>query len=91
MQDKDKTEITPSYDEELNTLKFTYIEAATAIDKMKEPRVELIVLSEAMRAAHSVNRCASDPAFAKFLYEDLAPGLIKRLHKERSNDENVSY
>jgi len=35
------------------------------------------------------DRCSTDDAFAKFLYEDLAPGLAKRLHKERSQDDKV--
>jgi len=54
---------------------------------MKEPIIELVILRDAMQAAVSTNRCASDDAFAKFLWDDMGPGLAKRLHKERSNDE----
>ena len=57
---------------------------------MKEPVNELNVLATALTEAIVQDRCGSDKDFATFLYEDMAPGLIKRLHKERSNDENVS-
>lgn len=58
---------------------------------MKEPINELNTLATALAEALVQDRCSTDKDFATFLYEDLAPGLIKRLHKERSNDENVSF
>ena len=75
---------------DLRLLKETYIIAAQAIDKMKEPSNELSILAEALMEAITLNRTVIQQEFATFLYEDLAPGLAKRLHKERSNDETVS-
>lgn len=57
---------------------------------MREPSNELSTLAIAMSVAVLNDRCATDPDFATFLYEDMGPGLAKRLSKERSNDENVS-
>jgi len=90
MGEQDKTETTASNNGDLNQLKETFIAVATAIDKMHEPKNDLNVLSLALGAAVSSDRCSTDAAFATFLYEDLGPGLVKRLHKERSNDETVS-
>jgi len=75
---------------ELNALKETYIKVAQTIDQMKEPAAELSMLRDTLRAAVECDRCSHDAAFAKFLWEDLAPGLAKRLNKERSNDDKVS-
>jgi len=57
---------------------------------MREPAAELSVICDTLRAAIKIDRCSTDDAFAKFLYEDLGPGLAKRLHKERSQDDKVS-
>jgi hypothetical protein len=43
-----------------------------------------------MAQAVVTDRVGNEPEFATFLYEDLGPGLAKRLHKERSVDETVS-
>lgn len=45
-------------------------------------------LAEALNSAIEKDRCATDLEFATFLYEDMAPGLAKRMEKERSNDQN---
>ncbi len=76
--------------DDLKMLKEKFITAATAIDKMQEPKQELNDLAHAMAEALRTDRVRNDPAFATFLYEDLGPGLAKRLHKERSQDETVS-
>ena len=76
--------------DDLKMLKEKFIAAATAIDKMQEPKQELNDLAHAMAEALRTDRVRNDPAFATFLYEDLGPGLAKRLHKERSQDETVS-
>ena len=86
---KKMTEATNQFTD-LRLLKETYIIAAQAIDKMKEPSNELSILAEALMEAITLNRTVIQQEFATFLYEDLAPGLAKRLHKERSNDETVS-
>ena len=43
-------------------------------------------LADALNLAVKTDRCATDADFATFLYEDMAPGLAKRMEKERSND-----
>jgi hypothetical protein len=74
----------------LKHLKEMYIAAASSIDKLQEPKEALNVLAGAMAQAVVSDRVGNEPAFATFLYEDLGPGLAKRLHKERSVDETVS-
>jgi hypothetical protein len=74
---------------DLIEFKKTFCTAAEAINRMKEPLNELQTLYVMMLDAANKDRAGSDPDFATFLYEDLAPGLAKRLHKERSNDPNV--
>lgn len=76
--------------EELKLFKQNYIAVASAIDKRQEPLAEMIALKDAMKKAVETNEAEKDPVFAKFLYDDLAPGLSKRLSKEKSNDNNVS-
>lgn len=82
------SESTP--DSDLKQLKLSFINAAQQIDKMQEPKQELGELAQAMYLAAQTDRAGKEPGFATFLYEDLAPGLAKRLHKERSSDNNVS-
>ena len=48
---------------------------ASAIEKMKEPGVELSEIAEALKIAILADRCANDEAFATFLFEDMGPGL----------------
>ena len=43
-----------------------------------------------MNEALDNDRLSNDLAFATFYNEDLAPGLARRLAKERSNDKSVS-
>lgn len=83
------TESTQS--DELLALKSTFLAATSAIDTMKEPILQLSEIADALRHAISTDRTKDDKAFATFLYEDLAPGLAKRLIKERSNDDSVSH
>ena len=72
-------------------MKETYIKAASTIDKLKEPMEDLIIIRDTLREAAATDQAATDEPFRQFLYEDLAPGLAKRLYKERSNDEKVSF
>jgi hypothetical protein len=74
---------------DLTLLKETYISAATAVDKMKEPTNNFTLIHSALQEALFTDRVGNDPAFATFIYEDLGPGIAKRLNKERSNDETV--
>ncbi len=52
---------------ELKEQKENFIKAATALDQMKEPIVELSALRDTMRAAVTSRRCDTDSAFATFL------------------------
>jgi hypothetical protein len=69
--------------------KEAYITAATAIDKLKEPLVQLIQIREFLDATIREN-LMTDTDWAKFVNEDICPGMAKRLSKEKSYQENVS-
>jgi hypothetical protein len=58
------------------------------LDKMREPMKEIIDLNTELNVALTQDKTATDTDFRSFLHEDLAPGMAKRLHKERSNDDN---
>ena len=75
---------------DLKQLKEAFIAAATAIDKLKEPTNDLTFIQTALLEALNTDRTATDLAFATFIYEDLGPGLAKRLSKEKSNDDTVT-
>ena len=49
-----------------------------------------MVIRDVLKDAAAKNRVASDPAFAKFLYDDCASELPKILAKEYSLDKEVS-
>ena len=74
----------------LRTTKELFIAVAEAIDKFREPLQDLLKLHELMKLALTQQRAATDPVFAKFLHEDFAPGIAKRLCKKRPIDEKVS-
>ena len=71
------------------SFKQSYITAASAIDKMKEPLVELVEIKEFLVATEAEG-LMKDPDWAKFVHEDVGPQMSKRLAKERSYNENVS-
>ena len=85
---------TGSAEEEENVLEVE-LTAATkvaiyAISKWQEPTEQLTVIRDYLRQAAETDSVGSDPVFAKFLYEELAPGLTKKLARERSVDDVVS-
>lgn len=69
--------------------KEAYITAASAIDKLKEPLLQLVQIREFLDATVAEN-LMTDADWAKFVNEDLCPGIAKRLAKEKSYQENVS-
>lgn len=69
--------------------KENYIIAASAIDKLKEPLLQLVQIREFLDATVAENLMI-DTDWAKFVNEDLCPGIAKRLAKEKSYQENVS-
>ena len=69
--------------------KEAYITAASAIDKLKEPLLQLIQIREFLDATVAEN-LMTDAGWAKFVNDDLCPGIAKRLAKEKSYQENVS-
>ena len=64
--------------------------ATKALDLWKEPTNALVTIRDFLLDAAQKDRVSKDAVFAKFLYEQCAPGLTKKLAKERSNDNNVS-
>jgi hypothetical protein len=73
----------------LIAFKNAYITAASAIDKLKEPLEQLIEIKDFLYAVEKEG-LMSEPDWAKFINEDVGPGMSKRLAKERSYNENVS-
>ena len=80
---------TLSVPQRLIQFKEAYITAASAIDKLKEPLMQLIQIREHLDATVAEN-LMTDADWAKFVNEDLCPGIAKRLAKEKSYQENVS-
>jgi hypothetical protein len=77
----------------LQELKDTYETARQAIDRTKEPKDELRRLSEFIHhLADNVDEGfkGMDEPYTKFFYDDFCPGLVKRLVRERSTDDEVS-
>ena len=71
-------------------LKNAFMFANNALEHWKEPTNSLVCIRDYLLEAAQKDRVTKDPVFAKFLYEKCAPGLTKKLAKERSNDNNVS-
>ena len=63
--------------------------AKQTIEKLREPTAELIELKECLQHAIANDWFNKDPVFAKFVYEEVAPGLMKLLARERSNQPPV--
>lgn len=63
--------------------KEAYIAAASQIDKLKEPLLQLVQIRDFLDETLRENRMA-EPDWAKFVNEDLCPGIAKRLAKEKS-------
>ena len=64
--------------------------AKNTIEKLKEPTEALSELRDTLREAVEKDWTGTDPVWAKFCYEDCAPGITKLLARERSNDPKVS-
>ena len=61
-------------------------EAMKQLRFQQEPKREFQLISKYLQKAYQTDQAASDPVFAKFLYEEIAPGLMKRLSQEYSYD-----
>ena len=71
-------------------MKHAALVAKQTIEKLKEPVAELIELRECLQDAIKNDTFNKDPVFAKFVYEEMGPGIIKLLARERSNQPPVS-
>ena len=79
----------PTNAQRLHSFKNSYITAASAIDKLKEPLQELIEIKDFLYAVEK-EQLMAEADWAKFVNEDVGPGMAKRCAKERSYNENVS-
>jgi len=79
-----------SLEQRLKDFKEAYIVAATAIDKLKEPLQELIVLKQTIDLMLDEAIMDTEEDWRKFVYNDLGLGMAKRMQKERSYQEIVS-
>ena len=77
-------------EEEFQELKSANMRAVVALNSYREPKDDLKVIRDALMDAAEKDRVGSDLAFAQFLYDDCAPGLCKKLAKERSGNMDVS-
>lgn len=79
----------------LKDLKDTYETARQQIDRGKEPLEELIKLQTFLQTIHEDPRAnfleKFDKDFKRFFYDDFTAGLLKRLTRERSRDDKVSF
>lgn len=74
----------------LAQLKATFNLASNKMKRLDTPQEELQQICEAIRDAVATNRMENEPEFAKFVYEELAIGLMQKLAKTTSFDSNVS-
>ena len=61
--------------------------AIKALEFWKEPTKAFMIIKKYLEEAVANERVKNDAIFAKFLYEELAPGLTRKLSRERSNDD----
>jgi hypothetical protein len=62
----------------------------TALNKMKRldtPMEEISLLCEAIKAAIQTGRMGTEPAFAEWIYKDVAIGIMQKLAKTSSFDQ----
>ena len=77
-------------DAELKDFKEKFIAAATLIDKFKEPLEELFQLFESLQDAVESGKATTKEDWTRFMNEDLAPGISKRLTKKSPLNDKVS-
>ncbi len=77
---------------ELQTLKDICDTARQAIDRGREPMDELKQIQDLIGhlAENTKDLYDKSEEYKKFFYQEMTPGVIKRLTKERSNDDKVS-
>lgn len=82
--------------ENLKELKDTYENTRLAIDKGKEPMEDLLKLKNFIAVVAEdtqgfLDKIKEDKDYMKFFLDDFTVGLLKRLTRERSRDDKVSY
>jgi len=78
----------------LQELKDTYEAARQAIDRTKEPKDYLRRISEYLHALAQdtpTHFQQMSEEHTKFFFEEFCPGLVKRVHRKRSTDDEVSF
>ena len=75
---------------ELLEIKKSFVNAAEQIDRAREPTADLQFMARALQHALATKRIEKSTEFRLFFWEDMGPGLCKRLYKESSHDQNVS-
>lgn len=76
----------------LKDLKDIYEFVKTSIDRCKEPKQELITLDtflKALIAEPTILQEKVDKDYKRYFYDDFTHGLLKRLIREKSNDQKV--
>lgn len=81
-----------SWETQCEDAKTNYFIIKNTIDTREEPKGALKDLSEFIaKVVEDPTSIEGNKEFKDFFYQDCALGLLKRLHKERSADPDVSY
>ena len=74
----------------LESLKETWNQCKVTLRRLGQPTEELRIICEAVRDAIATDRMGTDPEFAKLINEEVAIGVMQKLCKTATFDQNVS-
>ena len=75
---------------DLEQLKTVFNTCTSKMRRIETPTEELQILGQAVREAAANNRMGTDEDFAEFVNKELGIGLMQKLNKTMSNDQEVS-
>ena len=75
---------------DLDQLKLVLLQCQSKMRKLETPQNELRQICDAVRHAVQTERMASDEEFRKFVHQELAIGLMQKMAKTMSFDQEVS-
>ena len=83
MVEKQELQSDPDNAQSFKDLKDSLGAAVKLMDSFKQPLTELVILRNNLKNARENESITSDPAFSKFIQDDLAPAITKRVHKQK--------
>ena len=75
---------------DLAQLKALYALASAKMKRLDTPQQEIQELCNAIKDAAVTNRMGSEPEFAKWINDEVGIGLMQKMAKTNSYDQNVS-